>query len=293
MRVVVSSNCMTGGLTSALSLMFPEHQFVPIPYVGTDIAVLHEQLAMADVWLFSGPEEQQNAILNEQSNSSLRVIRFPELYFNAFHPDQVYAWMPDGTLVEGATGPYNSAVVLWAWQHKLTVTQAISLMRPEIFQALGYHDRWQLSVDRLKHDFLPYPILDYRDFIIPLQRSGCFMHTVNHPRVSAMAQMARVLGKQLDPNVRTEEISIEGMIVDGLFMASFSWSVYPSIANSLGIKGGFLWKREDHSVIRLEQFVTESFQKYDAQQPIDVDCHELLWPIYDQVLLAASEGLRV
>jgi hypothetical protein len=282
---------MTGGLTSALSLMFPAHQFAPIPYVEVDESTLREQLSFADVWLFSGPVEQKDSILNELSNSSLRVIRFPELYFNAFHPDQVYAWMPDGSLVEGATGPYNSAVVLWAWQHKLTVTQAMSLMRPEIFQALGYHDRWHLSVDRLKHDFVPFPHFDYRDFIIPLQRSGCFMHTVNHPRVSAIAQMARVLAKQIDSNISTEYNSIEGMMVDGLFMASFSWSVYPSIANSLGLKGAFLWKREDQSVIRLEQFVTDSFQKYHDQNPVEVDCHELSWPIYDQVLLPASEGL--
>ena len=118
------------------------------------------------------------------------------------------------------------------------------------------------------------------------------MHTVNHPRVSAMAQMARVLGNQIDSTVITEECAIEGMMLDGLFMASVYWSVYPSIANSLGIKGAFLWKREDHSVIGLEQFVHESFQKYDVQQPVDVDCHELLWPIYDQVLLPASQGLR-
>ena len=118
------------------------------------------------------------------------------------------------------------------------------------------------------------------------------MHTVNHPRVSAMVQMARVLGKQIDSCVITDNVYVEGMVLDGLFMASFSTSVYPSIANSLGIKGAFLWKREDHSVIRLEQFVTESFQKYEVQQPVDVDCHELLWPIYDQVLLPASQGLR-
>lgn len=290
MRVVVSSNCITGGLTSALSILFPQHQFLPIPYVSSE-TFLQEQLAIAEVLFFSGPEELQNSLLNEQSNTALKVIRFPELYFNAFHPDQVYAWMPDGSLVEGATGPYNSAVVLWAWQHKLSAGQTISLMTPEIFQALGYHDRWQLSVDRLKHDFLPFPHLDYRDFIIPLQRGGCFMHTVNHPRVSTMAQMARLLGKHIDSSVITDDFAIEGMMLDGLFMASVSWSVYPSIANSLGIKGAFLWKREDHSVIELEQFVTESFQKYEVQQPVDVDCHELLWPIYDQVLLPASQGL--
>ena len=290
MRVVITSNCMTGGLTSALSLLLPTTQFVSIPYVGVDEVVLREQLSASDKWLVSGPEEIQTAAMDHISNSRLRRIPFPDLYFNAFQPDQVYAWMRDGSLVESATGPYNSAIALWAWQHGLNAQQTISLFTPEVLGALGYHDRWQVSIDRLRHDFVPFPHLDYRDVIIPLQRSGAFMHTVNHPKVPAMAQMARLLAKQIDPSVDTESIPVENMMVDGLFMASVSWSVYPSVANALGIKGAFMWKLEDHSVIGLEEFVQRSFAKYEVQQPRDVDCHELLWPIYDEVLLPIANG---
>ena len=290
MRIVITSNCMTGGLTSALSMLLPADVIVPVPRVGVDDSVLDEQLSKADVWLFSGPEGMQSAALERINKPHLRVCRFPELYFNAFHPDQVYAWMRDGSLVESATGPYNSAIALWAWQHGLNAQQTISLFTPEVFGALGYHDRWQISIDRLRHDFVPFPHLDYRDFIIPLQRSGAFMHTVNHPKVPAMAQMARLLAKQIDPTIDTESIPVENMMVDGLFMASVSWSVYPSVANALGIKGAFMWKLEDHSVIGLEEFVQRSFAKYEVQQPRDVDCHELLWPIYNEVLLPIVNG---
>ena len=290
MRVVISSNCMTGGLTSALSLLLPAAKFDPIPYVGVNETVLDEQLAVSEAWLLSGPEGLQSATLGRVNKPNLRVIRFPDLYFNAFHPDQVYAWMRDGSTVDCATGPYNSAIALWAWQHGLNAQQTISLFTPEVFGALGYHDRWQVSIDRLRHDFVPFPHLDYRDFIIPLQRAGNFMHTVNHPKVAAVAQMARLLAKQIDSTVDTENIPIENMLVDGLFMASFSWSVYPSVANALGLKGAFMWKLEDHSVIGLEEFLQRSFAKYDVQQPHDVDCHELLWPIYDEVLLPIANG---
>ena len=290
MRVVISSNCMTGGLTSALSLLLPAAKFDPIPHVGVDETVLDEQLLIANVWLFSGPEVVQSAAFGRVNKPNLKVIRFPELYFNAFHPDQVYAWTPDGLLVEGATGPYNSAIALWAWQHGLNAQQATRLFTPEILGALGYHDRWQVSVDRLRHDFISFPHMDYRDFIIPLQRAGNFMHTINHPKITAVAQMARLLAKQIDPTVDTESIPIENMMVDGLFMASVSWSVYPSVANALGIKGAFMWKLEDHSVIGLEEFVQRSFAKYEVQQPRDVDCHELLWPIYNEVLLPIVTG---
>jgi hypothetical protein len=116
------------------------------------------------------------------------------------------------------------------------------------------------------------------------------MHTVNHPKVTALAQLARILAKQIDPTVDAESVPVENMMVDGLFMASFSWSVYPSVANALGLKGAFMWKLEDHSVIGLEEFVQRSFAKYEVQQPHNVDCHELLWPIYDEVLLPIANG---
>ena len=141
MRVVISSNCMTGGLTSALSLLLPAAKFDPMPHVGVDETVLDEQLAVSEAWLLSGPEGLQSATLGRVNKPNLRVIRFPDLYFNAFHPDQVYAWMRDGSTVDCATGPYNSAIALWAWQHGLNAQQTISLFTPEIFGALGYHDR--------------------------------------------------------------------------------------------------------------------------------------------------------
>ena len=40
----------------------------------------------------------------------------------------------------------------------------------------------------------------------------------------------------------------------------------------------------------LEEFVQSSFAKYEVQQPRDVDCHELMWPIYDEVLLPIANG---
>ena len=130
MRVVISSNCMTGGLTSALSLLLPAAKFDPIPYVGVNETVLDEQLAVSEAWLLSGPEGLQSATLGRVNKPNLRVIRFPDLYFNAFHPDQVYAWMRDGSTVDCATGPYNSAIALWAWQHGLNAQQTISLFTP-------------------------------------------------------------------------------------------------------------------------------------------------------------------
>lgn len=288
MKVVVTSNCMTGGLTSAFRAIFPSAEVVPIPRVGYDEGVLVEQLQTATHWIVSGPIELIESTPRLVRTNGLTKVTFPEIYFNAFHPDQVYAWMPDRSLVEGATGPYNSAIALWAWQNGLSATVAIDLFQPEIMARLGYHDRWSMSIDRLRLDFSGFPHLDYRDFLDPLRRSGCFMHTVNHPKVAAIARMARLLAHQIDPQLDLESVPLEDLLVDSLFNASFAWAVYPSVANSLGLTSDYRWKLEDHSVIGLEEFVSESFARYDVQQPREIDCHELLWPIYDEVLSSAS-----
>ena len=283
MRIVVTSNCMTGGLTAGLRILLPEAQIIPIPRAGVDLDVLNHNLSTSNVWVLSHQELTSNVEVKKPDD--LKVILFPELAFRAFHPDQVYASLPDGTLIQTPTGPYNSAIALWAWQHNLNVSQTIDLFTPSVFDALEYHNSWHVPFEHLRSLFKQFPLLDFQSFILPLVRSGAFMHTVNHPKVSAIAQMARLLANQIDPSADYFNIPIEHMMVDTLFMANYSWSVYPSVANSLGIDGAFMWKLLDHSVIGLEEFISRSFEMYDAQQPVIIDCPQLARPIYDDVLL--------
>lgn len=290
MKIVVTSNCMTGGLTAAFRAIFPGAEVVAIPRVGVDETVLFEHVGSANQWFVSGPIDLINEVRGAIAPRTIDVVEFPEIYFNAFHPDQVYAWMRDGSLVESAAGPYNSAIVLWAWQHHLSIEQTLSLFDPAVMEALGYHERWPASVERLKLDFAPFPHLDYREFIEPLRRFGCFMHTVNHPKGVAIVRLARILAREIDPWIKVDQVPLEDLLVDTLFNASFSCAMYPSIANALGTTSDFRWKLEDHSLIDLREFVSRSFRSYELQQPTDIDCHELKWPIYDQVLSDAIQG---
>ncbi|MEY3618438.1 MAG: hypothetical protein RL726_1136, partial [Actinomycetota bacterium] len=131
-KIVLSSNCMTGGLVASMRVLFPAADVVPLPSTVDDLDLFRRSLADANYWFASNASEFKDAVLKDLPSDQLRVVYFPDLYFNAFHPDQVYAWMPDGSLVEGATGPYNSAIVLWAWQHRLSSEQTIRLFRPEV-----------------------------------------------------------------------------------------------------------------------------------------------------------------
>ena len=282
MKVVVSSNCMTGGLAQSLKILLPSANVVPIPVFDSSVESLDHHLKVADFWLVSS---QKLMVSDEfEKSDKIQIIPFPELSFRAFHPDQIYAFS-DGGLVQSPTGPYNSAIALWAWRHQLSVLETTSLFTSDIFEDLGYHNTWQGAVERLQRDFSAFPNLNFREFLDPLQRSGVFMHTFNHPGVAAIAQMARLLARLINPSIDHSRVPIEPMLLDGLLAAAEAWSVYPSIANSLGFTGSFHWKLKDHSVIGLEEFVSQSFDMYEAQQLIEFRCQQVDQPLYDQVLL--------
>jgi hypothetical protein len=272
---------MTGGLVQSLRILLPSANVAPIPAFDLNVEVLDHHLKVADFWLVSSQKLMESDEF-EKSNQ-LQVIPFPELSFRAFHPDQVYAFS-NGGLVQSPTGPYNSAIALWAWRHRLSVLETTSLFTSDIFEDLGYHDTWKRAVEELQRDFSAFPNLNFREFLDPLQRSGVFMHTFNHPGVAAIAQMARLLAHQINPSVDHSKMPIEPMLLDGLLAAATAWSVYPSIANSLGFTGSFHWKLQDHSVIGLEEFISQSFVMYEAQQLIEFRCQQVDQPLYDQVL---------
>lgn len=265
----------------SLRILLPSANVVPIPGFDSNVEVLDQHLKVADFWLVSS---QKLMVSDEfEKSEKIKIIPFPELSFRAFHPDQTYAFSV-GRLVQSPTGPYNSAIALWAWRHQLSVLETTSLFTSDIFEDLGYHDTWQGAVERLQRDFTAFPNLNFREFLDPLQRSGVFMHTFNHPGVAAIAQMARLLAHQINPSINHSRVPIEPMLLDGLLAAAEAWSVYPSIANSLGFTGSFHWKLKDHSVIGLEEFLGQSFDMYEAQNLIKFRFEEMNEPLYDQVL---------
>ncbi len=266
----------------SLRILLPSAEVVPIPAYEVNVKALEDHLKVADFWLVSSQELMVNDEF-EKSNK-IQVIPFPELSFRAFHPDQIYAFS-GGRLVQSPTGPYNSAIALWAWRRSLSVLETTSLFNPDIFEDLGYHDTWQGSVERLQRDFSAFPNLNFREFLNPLQRSGVFMHTFNHPGVAAIAQMARLLAHQINPSVSHSRVPIEPLLLDGLLAAAEAWSVYPSIANSLGFTGSFHWKLKNHSVIGLGEFLSQSFEMYEAQNLIEFRFEQMNESFYDQVLL--------
>lgn len=279
MRILVSGDCQTAGVTAALRFLCPQHQVDPF-IVTADTgnrAALARQLARTHVWAVSLPDTEVTATLDSvrAAHPAPRVVTFPSIFFDAFHPDISYVPIQgprDGAprLLQSPAGDYNSAIVVWAWQSGLAPQEAIALFEHPTFEALGYTRRWAPASHLLTQTWRMHDHLDGGRFLRAMRRSGPFMHSINHPRMTALIELARQLAVHIDGNVgATVEEPAENFVVDAL-MDHVVWPVYPPIADSLGLPGSYTWKLADQRVLRLSDFVHESYDAYRQHDPADV-----------------------
>lgn len=263
-RVLVSGNCQTAGLAAALMRFGAVREAHALPLTGEAPEALRAKLdalaATTDLWLLSPNNKVARAAAETHGK---RVQLLPLVQFGAFQPDICYAWHR-GTRVL-TTPHYNSAVVVWGWRSGLDAAETAALFRSETFEALGYFRAWEQGLRDLRRAFADAG-LGHRlaDWFLAVKRGGCFMHSINHPHVDAVVQLARVLateaGLPLRRDVRPGEIN------DGL--NGTMWPVYPDIADRLGLDGGsYSWKylAQNRFVDGVHAFVEQAFAGYERQ----------------------------
>jgi hypothetical protein len=267
-RIVVMSNCQTGGLYAALGAMLPDDEILPIAWLGVEPPGLRELLATADVWVTSLPRAESEALLAEVGGTAL-VVPVPVIWFPGFHPDLIHVPLAAGGELESAAGPYNSAIVLWGWLHGLTEQEILAAFTPATFAALGYHAGWATAVEHLK-GAVEAAETDFGAWFLPLARGSAFMLTDNHPRVDALVQLARLVALRLGADADLVRFGWEQVIPDGLLNTSVVWPVYPGVADVLGLPGAFVWRGPDGGILHLPQFVRRTLDGYASIDPSTV-----------------------
>lgn len=263
-RVLVSGNCQTAGIAAAMLRFGAVGEAHAVPLTGESQEALRAKLDRladtTDLWFLS-PNNRVG--LEAAAAHGKRVVRLPLVQFGAFHPDICYAWHR-GTRVLSAPN-YNSAIVVWGWQTGRDVEATAALFRPEVFAALGYFGAWAAGVRDLQKAFADAG-LSHRlaEWFLACKRDGCFMHSINHPRVDAVVRLARVLVEEAGLTVvRTVH---PGELNDGL--NGTVWPVYPAIAERLGLADGcYTWKylAQNRFVDGVEAFVAQAFAAYERQ----------------------------
>ena len=275
-RMAVIGNCMAYGLTSCLRFFQPSAEVTPflvheLSGRFRDAGEVLAELAAFDVVVVARSIAGIFGALDEAGivAGCRKVIQCPSVGFFAFHPDCVYAARRDtGERLHSAMGEYNSALALLAYVEGLGVEEALRLFHSTIYARAGYFDAWADSEASLMRSG--------REAGFPLEklfrgwnRRGCFMHSINHPKLFVFADMAAEILRRcgIDADARM----VESYLADELLIDNLIWPLYPELGRALSLPGSYIfraWKR----IFDLRGFVEESFRRYSAHPQELISC---------------------
>ena len=199
----------------------------------------------------------------------LPVLAAPKFYFSGFHPDVVYP-SPDGERPELPMGNASSAIVLAAWREGLEPSEAISLFRDEVYEALGYYEVFGLAKAALVKECAAAGF-----DVVPLLNSwleqGAFVYLPLHPKIHVLRDIAMTQLRlaQLHDGTPSAEP------VDDELSRNLMWPVYPEIGHKLGIAGDYIFRpknmrgvpRAHLDPMDLKSFVERSYACFHQAPP--------------------------
>ena len=170
----------------------------------------------------------------------LRLLRYPVIRFNAFHPDMVYVAKRS---TNALLSHYHSALIIWGYVNGIDPDDIAAQFTHEVYAEAGYYDVWDAAVASLDVQFKACGF-SVRDFILPAKRPGIFMYSYqDHPTPSALA----VLAKPITGNEAQQPKAVDGRLFVNDFLLGASWPAYPEIARSYLAEGRYLWLIEDRT----------------------------------------------
>src|SRR5262249_28553126 len=122
-----------------------------------------------------------------------RVYSIPQINFIGLHPDAVHA-AHAGARIWNSVMPMNSAIALYAWTKGLTPEDTVKLFTPRTFEKIGYYNYWDVGIKFLcgaaRCSDVPL------DRLLPeWAKRNPFMHMPQHPKLFALADIARRLAE--------------------------------------------------------------------------------------------------
>ena len=272
-KIAVVGNCQSFGVAYGMKLLLPAAQVDRFTIVNkglADLGFLARTLANYD-HVFS--LEFQPGFVRGGGWEELRarmpsVQPIPSIVFSCFHPDTVYVLDParGGRPIESPTGPYHSAIALYAYLRGMNAEQTEGLFNADFFAALGYFDIWEESAQQ----FLALAAearLDLSGELVRWSRRGAFMYSMNHPKAHVLFDVARALLKRAGlPH--SAQIEFDDFAVDDIVRGAV-YPVYPEIAERYGHRGNYLFKRANYELSRsvgeflgLRAYIESCFSMY-------------------------------
>lgn len=295
LKFAVLGNCQMGHVTRCLQAFvggeWPTNEWVNLDVLNSMVdgrRDLNEYFARYDK-VFIQPLTW-NYIESHYRHHRHKVVLYPNVEFFGYHPDSVYVdvGVPYNHLV-GPCGHYQSTIALLAWKCGLSASDALKLYTRTTYSRLGFFDYWKIARDLLLGEG-ERAGLPLQDFVERWSRSGCFMHSINHPKLFVIADVVLALLRREGIATLADDTSIR--FVRDYLADSVVWPVYPEIAERFGVAGSYTFKlssphiQSDQPILTLglKEFVELSYAAFSAHAPDSLLCSRLDLPAYRQLM---------
>jgi hypothetical protein len=258
-KIVVTADCLVSGIVCTFRYIFPNHEikYFLAPQSEAEKLALSNELADATVWF-----KMKN--ITFAPDLDVKTIEMPIFFFDAFHPDLTYARSASTGVI--TTWHYNSHIVVWAYANRLEPADAAKLFCGEAYRGLGYYDRWDGAVKRMREHWLAagYSEREFLRFYLSVKREPVFMYSVNHPARAAVVKYAQTMALKFDPDLdlRNRDIVIPDTLLQTI------WPVYPEIGLELGLRGSYRWRMNESTELEGVRAMVDFYYARYAEQGI-------------------------
>lgn len=257
-------NCQASGLGHCLNLMCGEIEvdhYDPTGFTAHRERILERLDSYERILVAPKLETRFEADLAPAKD---RIWRLPTIYFDGYHPDICFVSAAEKNL-DAVLGGYHSLIAYAAFRAGLSEDRTRALYTHATYAGLGYFQRWEAAWTRLLAAFGSHGF-DLSGRRAEWSRAGAFMHTVNHPRMHCLRNLALAI---LD-RAGHKASYLEAMPHDNLANGPI-YPVYPEIAVRLGIEGSYLFKPGgEYRYLQLDEFIAASFAIYRSAQAHDI-----------------------
>ena len=270
-------NCTNIGLANCMKLLAPGVEVDSIDF-GRFLKDYRSYAKKFDDYdlILTAPHFLRNECVDFTTVGRVRTIPVP--YFDAYHPDLCY--LTDGTgFIKGPMGDYHSKIITAAHRKGLPKARVRSLFDRHHFERFGYFTRWEPARARLLREFSEAGFDVSRQFRNWSLR-GPFMHSVNHPSIEVVHDIARcVLASEGLVDNQANVLPPDNLLNGAVF------PIYPDVAEHLSVAGSYQFKlAAQFRCMGLDGFIDASYDLLSGLERRNITAHSGHQPSLQRVM---------
>jgi len=267
LRIGVLFNCQYRGIAAALHALLPSAEVIAVsrgglPELVEDRRQLIATLNGCDHLVCNNVGGAGPLSVGTLQRTARRLHVLPALSFSGFHPDIVYVFREDGTPLVGPTMDYHSRIAIAAYLAGMKAAEAASLYNRLVFRRLGYLESFAGECALLTEQWARFDF-----FVAPLLHrwlsGGCFMYSVNHPKVLPLLDLARAACARMA--VVPENPEVGAAEIEDTLRAFPTHPVFSDIAEAAGVAPEGIFRTGMNEKGNFHAFNTEEFVRADYQ----------------------------